>query len=411
MTSSTSTPEERTRGADHSQPSTSAPLPLSYSRIARAKALLVKEGWASYLRLKEKGGASLSESESNFANTDQFTADLAACFSYSTDYFPFYREKRKRFRPREWTYYVDIRDEVIEHRFPKDSDARDYITAYRISVIRNQLANIIKKRWFQFWASLLALAVPTWFAFDLGQWTRFDTTWKVGFLAGYAVMMFVVYQVLLYQLRHTTTEWKATFRSNASDLSSTIQNRIHHLAQSFETLQRYVSVSHTKTEDIESQDWLDHAKSWTQLAMWMAFRIDHIEQFLQSEMQRIRIFALWSDTAGNALSFAVWLICCGVVAGTALLVHGAHLTYIVTAWIAAGVILSGVFAWRTTRGDFSVSPTDIMKSVGSHDWSRFSDTRLDAAMGDLIFSAKKVYQMDMLRGGYGSGGGRRPPKG
>lgn len=374
---------------------------LSVVREQRAQELL-KPDAGNYCSLKEKGGAKLADDSTEFERTQQYQADVEACFSYRTNYFPHFHEKWRRFRPFGWTYFVDIHDETIEQRFPRDQDLRAFIAAFRLSLKKNQVINVRRKRTYQFCTSILVLAPCAWLAIDPGRWAQSSSNAHLGAGALYFVGVGIVYLALNALLKRTTREWKLVFTTNARDLSSKIQNRMNSLTQNYQTFLRELAEAHTKTGDIEGNDWLERTKWWTQIAVWTAFRVDFIEKFLQSEMQRVRIFAYWSDTIGNASAFAVWFFCCALAGTTIWAFEGLDPSRLTFWWFCAGTIVAAYFAWSTTLPKFSISPRAIEDSVGDHDWNRFSDLKLDEEMGDQIKKAKAQWRIDRLQGGYGS---------
>ncbi|HEX4860681.1 MAG TPA: hypothetical protein VFV07_05555, partial [Rhizomicrobium sp.] len=91
--------------------------------------------------------------------TRVFETDMNNYYHFPIDYAPYFDRRWNLLSPSKWLYFIDINDEVIEKKFPRDQDMRSIITAFRYSIIRNRRHIIALKRATQA-LGLAALLVP-----------------------------------------------------------------------------------------------------------------------------------------------------------------------------------------------------------------------------------------------------------
>jgi hypothetical protein len=248
-------------------------------------------------------------------------------------------------------------------------------------------------------------------------------------------------------------------------LTKKIQLRVGNLNQAFQFYMRQIDAEE-RVRDISDAEWTHRSAWWMKLSMWVPKRVEYIEKFLQTEMQRTRIFMLWSGTVGRLIAMAIVLIgavlALSFVATRSGVAFGAMLNpsvwlpvlatasvsmwagwrvlrsdnYFVAALAASLAALFAVFVWATgmalnpTSPDLfwlaigalvsvvvarasiesSVSLSDIATALTKEPLglnSRFADIRLHDELGEQIRKDKETIRQERLRGGgIGQGGGR-----
>lgn len=368
-------------------------------RRQRARELVQKQD--VFFRLSDEGNASLPEQETDYDATLLYKEELEFYFRYNIDYFPYFEEEYKHRNPFKWNYYIDIHDAIVEDKFKRDQDIRAYINAYRYTVHENQKHNILRKRIAQLIASLGCLIVGFLSAIgsNIDSYQRAVGGWEFGIFA--AVMFALSFIGLQAFLRINVGRLHDTFQANAKDLSARIQHRLNDLSQNYTIFLMRTQEEEFNTAHVENPEWTQRVKWWVMLAMWNSKRIEYIEKYLQSEMQRMRIFTLWSGLVGRMITYTLWAILAGTAIGISLL--SAPLFSLTSVYTLLGVSLSFFFGWYSLKEQFSISIDKLRRWVGNSDWKRFSDIGLHQDVGELIRRDKDRLRQEKLRGGFGGG--------
>ncbi len=390
-------------------------FPQVQQRLVKARSWL--DGKAAYYTFSADSSVNLREEPTGYEQTQHLKKEIDDYFGFRLDYFPFFEQHAPSIWPWNWYFFSDINDDMIERKFPRDADVRTFITAYRMAVQKNQWRNIRKKRTLQLFVTFLAL-LP---ALALGVWsdvtfgflgsTGIEGDGQTLLLLGGITLIFIMisYWIAKFFLSNTTTLLNATFESSARDLSSKVQNRMNMLAKNQKTFQNHVLSAQTDTDDIENVEWTFRAKWWMQLSMWTPKRIEYIEKFLQSEMQRLRMYRRLTNFIGNLSAFTLWGGCIALAVGT-IMNQGAPLTNLdILVPLALGGIASLRFTMSSIGDKYSITNARISESIGDEEWQRFSDIGFHEELGEIVRRDKEAIRQATLKGGYGSGSSSTPP--
>jgi hypothetical protein len=407
--------------------SRSAAFPRSAERIRMARELL-EDGRAGqgFWRFKPGTENTIKPVPDDYEQTLAFEPDISRYFGYRIDYYPFFDEfnripLRRTTDPRRWTYFVDINDEIVEEKFQTDQDIRAFITGFRISVELNRWRIIWLKRFIQLLNVILCFApavlVAFWpFLVQSGLPLRNPSLFVVGVIGGlYALALFGFTSLALWFQRVREGQLSVVIGNNGKTLASALQRRANNLSRNFVAYLARIDAEEA-TKRMSDSSWTDRAAWWMKLCLWSPKRIEYIEKFLQSEMQRIRVFMLRSAWQGYAIAY-------GVLIGSALVAALLVLAEVGIEWLLRGPKLGelaplglylvglGFAGWFTNRSLLtSVTLRDISEPLGEEpmgEEARFSDAEFDTKLAEQIRKDKEKIRQAFLRGGgFGDGSGR-----
>jgi hypothetical protein len=328
--------------------------------------------------------------------TRVFETDMNNYYHFPIDYTPYFDRSWSLLSPSKWLYYIDINDEVIEKKFPRDQDMRAIITAFRYSIIRNRGHIIALKRVTQA-VGIVALLLP---ALVLAYMPGLASNPMVtGGLAGGAVLIAVLLAAYQYM---RDSQLKSVLERNGRTLASKIQDRANDLNRHF--LEFFARIDREELNDnMADPEWTHRSAWWMKLCMWYPRRIESIEMFLQSEMQRTRIYMLRSAWMGYVSAFVLILtipLAALILIGFKVsLAHGPALVWML--WLA-GTVASGLltlYSIRTTMTLKAIAETIGKEPLGHQ--SRFADIDLHNKLAGQIRRDKEGLRQANLRGGYG----------
>ncbi|MEO1041196.1 MAG: hypothetical protein AAFX52_02800 [Pseudomonadota bacterium] len=335
-----------------------------------------------------------------------YESELRRFFDYSIEYYPEFDRPLTVSQLGNWTSFVDLHDKTVEEKFPIDRDIRAYITAFRLTVQRNYRRFIRRRRTdqlilmmvlfvpFAFWALLPELrpaGAPAGFA---GLWP-FLSSQGPGqtLMASIAVMYLGSFAALLYNLSTSRQVLASTLHATAGDLKAKVQRRINSLHQGYNHSVKAVNEAEL-VSGVDDSQWIDDAKFWAQLALWKPKRIEYIEKFYQSEMQRTRVHAFRWRVGMRVLGWV--LVAISVIAASAIgLFAGDPMSLTLAGLVAA---LSFAHYQIILSKHYLVEITDIRQFIGQNDWKRFSDINFDEDFADIIRRDKMRIRQEKSRG-------------
>jgi hypothetical protein len=383
-------------------------LPLSSKRWRKAKSFLRRSQQSNYWKYRDDADIEREpEDLEMFKDRHKYDPELHKYFNFRIDYYPGFENEDLV----DGIWFADINDEMIEAKFPRDMDVRAFISAYHISVRRNQWLSIFRKRIWQVAVSLFLIA-PIFIATVMIKGDTADGASQGGlFSSGLggleiimsAISLFLAIAVARTHLSFLNQQLTQVMQGNAQTLNAKIQRRLNVLRQNFTRFYKAISEEEFSGANSQGAEWTDRARWWTRLAMWNPKRIEYIEKFLQSEMQRIRVFRRWSDAIGNMVSLGVFVLQAGVILGL-MLRMGPELTSL-QLWIgSASIIVAALITYISTNKKFSVQNSWIKRWIGDDDWPRFSSIGLDVEIGEIVRRDKdRIRQEKMRGGGFGTG--------
>ncbi|MEM9837523.1 MAG: hypothetical protein AAF830_00065 [Pseudomonadota bacterium] len=338
--------------------------------------------------------------------------ELRRYFDYKITYYPGYDRPLAVSQLTNWASFIDIHDEVVDEKFPIDRDIRAYITAFRLSLQRNYRRFILRRRIDQlilltvlmlplalwtFMPELRPEGVPMTFAAipDFLMGTGRDLALGVGAL--YAAS----FGILLYNLSTNRQVLASTMHANAGDLKAKVQRRINSLHQGYVHCVKAVNEAELNA-GLNDETWIDDSKYWAQLALWKPKRIEYIEKFYQSEMQRNRVSAFRWRVGMRIIG---WLMVAATIALAGVL---GFITRDPVGMSLAGIVATlGFVHYRVLLSKpYMVEITDIKRFIGDNDWKRFSDINFDEDFADIIRRDKMRIRQEKARGGVLGMGGR-----
>ncbi|HEY4941061.1 MAG TPA: hypothetical protein VII56_06505 [Rhizomicrobium sp.] len=366
--------------------------PKSAERKTRALRYLGRSQSFAALKIPDESDSKLEPID--YESTRSFASEINGYYKFHINYAPFFERGWNLLRPARWLYYIDINDETIEQKFPRDQDIRAIITAFRYSIVRNRHRIIRLKRTVQA-LSILALMVP---AIAFAYWPQL-----FGNLISMAVLVLVALGTTLgvggYQIMRDS-QLKSVLQSNGAVLANKVQGRANDLNRHFQEFFARIDREETN-EDMANPEWTHRSAWWMKLCLWYPRRIESIELFLQSEMQRTRIFMLRSAWAGYGSAVLVLLI---LPALAALAIALKHLSLTEPAWwfwlggTALSVVLT-MYSVRTSIHLSHISGALGKEPLGTH--SRFADLELHEKLAAQVRRDKERLRKFYLRGGFG----------
>jgi hypothetical protein len=405
-------------------------FPLTAERNRRARMLLAdSKATQRFWAFRPGAENDLKPDSDEYEKTQAFEKAIDEYFGFRIDYYPFFEPAGGNmpvaawniFDPRTWIYFVDINDEVTEQKFKVDQDVRAFITAFRISIERNRWKIIRLKRFIQT-ANLIGAFLPSVFvAFlpllkDFGvPVVKLDTPWALGLALAYAAVFFLGSWLLLWYQGTRESQLSTVISNNGKTLGSAMQRRANNLGKNFVTFLAKIDAEEA-TRKMADASWTDRSAWWMKLSLWNPKRIEYMEKFFQSEMQRTRIFMLRSGWSGYGLAVvslaavtaaAAFLI--GVEFGLASLLKHESLRPVASLLLFAGGLVLGF--WFTRRSlKSSITLQDISVPLGLEplgENARFADVMLHEKVSEQIRKDKeKIRQANLRGGGFGDGGPR-----
>jgi hypothetical protein len=341
-------------------------------------------------------------------------AEANQYFSYRTNLFHFRnRPDRTLFdllkRP---LTHADLEEEIIEQRFPEDINTRASIVALTMALKRNQCRHIYKKRLRQALITLPVAAIaviwPVLFQYALGVTASppdgaISALLSAGafgiFAAGYAM---AGHALLRRVLNHTTL---LVHQINGASFAGLVQRMVklnaRIRANFMKLLDADISKSQRDMKIIFRPDWPYRAKRLFKLALWQAKRIEALEKFWQIQLERIRVFDLWSNAAGNISShlLAAGIPTLAAIAGVQTFqLRSSSLPCV---WEFAGIFGAAAFVgWYfgrlSRRREYSFGMNDIAKQ-GIGEWDSFATVRYYEKIAAEYESGKGAFQADHLK--------------
>ena len=328
--------------------------------------------------------------------TRVFETDMNNYYHFPIDYTPYFDRRWNLLSPSKWLYFIDINDEVIEKKFPRDQDMRSIITAFRYSIIRNRRHIIALKRMTQA-LGIVALLLP---ALMLAYVPSLAHNMPVtAGLAGGAALIAILFAAYQYM---RDSQLKSVLERNGRTLASKIQDRANDLNRHF--LEFFARIDREElNEDMADPEWTHRSAWWMKLCMWYPRRIESIEMFLQSEMQRTRIYMLRSAWIGYGSAFLLVLTIplASLLAISLKMPVAGGSAPVWMLWLA-GTVAGGLLTLYSIRT--SIGLKDIAEAIGKEPLghqSRFADIDLHNKLAGQIRRDKEGLRQAQLRGGYG----------
>lgn len=334
-----------------------------------------------------------------------YEPELRRYFDFHMDYYPHYDRPMTVSNLRDWGSFIDIHDDTVEAKFPIDRDIRAYITAFRLSLQRNYRRFVVRRRRDQLLLLLTLLAplagwalMPSW----RPQSAPEDFLRLSGFVAGearsasiaVATIFVLIFGGLLYNMSQSRKVLASNLHANAGDLKAKVQRRINSLHQGYNHSVKAVNEAELNASS-DDERWVDDAKYWAQIALWKPKRIEHIEKFYQSEMQRLRVGAFRWRVAMRLLGWA--MVAVAIAAAASLGFVAGDPVGITLATIAGA--LSFLHYRIILSKPYIVELTDIRRFIGENDWKRFADINFDEDFADIIRRDKVRIRQEKGRGG------------
>ncbi len=364
--------------------------PKSAERRTHALAYLGQDETFSTLKIPEEADTPTDMLE--YEATRKLEPEINNYYSWHIDYTPFFERSWNLWRPASWLYYIDIVDETTERRFPSDGDIRAIITAFRYSIVRNRRHIIALKRSIQAF-SIAALLLPALLLAWVPAWSA--TLMPMAVLGGGA--LFIALLMGGYQYMRDS-QLKSILESNGRTLANKVQERASELNRNFTQVLARIDREETN-DNMANPEWTQRSAWWLKLSIWLPRRIEGIEMFLQSEMQRTRIFMLRSAWVGYAIAFAL-LLTLPLLAAFGVWLAPAHTTLPWLFWLG-GSAAAFVFTLYSVRT--SIKLRDIAEALGKEPLgrhSRFADLDLHNKIAGQIRGDKERYRQAQLRGGF-----------
>jgi hypothetical protein len=349
----------------------------------------------TFTTLKIPDDAASSEEPLNYESVKVFETEIDNYYSSHIDYTPFFDRRFNLWRPSSWLYYIDIIDERTEQRFPSDADIRAVITAFRYSVEHNRRRIIALKRAIQAF-SIFILLLPAILLAWAPAWLAAVPPMALGAGAVVVALLAGGYQYM------RDSQLKSILESNGRILANKVQERASDLNRHFTQFLARIDREET-TDNMADPEWTRRSAWWMKLSIWFPRRIEGIELFLQSEMQRTRIFMLRSAWVGYASAIALLLAIPAIAAAVVWLAPAAKSGGVPLPWLfwVLGVAAALAFTLYSVRT--SIRLTDISEALGKEPLgrhSRFADLDLHNKIAAQIRGDKERYRQDKLRGGY-----------
>lgn len=350
---------------------------------------------------------------------DELTELSNEYFRFKPDLFHFEGRKDRTLLDllRRPATYADLEEEIIEEKFPEDIKTRAFIHALILALERNQWRHIFKKRLRQAFATVpIAAVAVAWpalskYVYGVGNPLgislipegSFAPLVSVGAFAVCALGYGFIGHVALRKFyKDLTTLFQDKNRASCKSLVQHMVKLNGRIRANFtKLLGTDVENSEKHFKSIRQDDWPVKAKRLFKLGLWQAKRIEYLEKFWQVQLERLRVFELWSDAAGNSSSrvLAVAMAVGAALAGT--------WSFGMATW---GSVLEGEFlgifgvvalvAWHfgrlSRKDDFSFAMKDIVKQ-GFKEWDPFSTLRYYEKIAGQYESGKGAFQIDRLK--------------
>lgn len=375
---------------------------LSFHRENLAQKLLVREQGFWSIREDELADSSQTarpkQDATEYEETRKLETYIDEYFKFRIDYYPEFTVHEPYLRPWAWLYYADVNDDMTERKFQVDQDIRAYITAFRFSLQRNRYRIIVLKRILQSIALLLAFT-------PLGLLVAFNSTFSHEVATGIAAICWLASWCCVWFQSHVIEpRVKTVIRAAAKVLSNKIQGRVNKLMQNFTEFVANIDREEA-SEDIGEAEWTRRSAWWMKLAMWTPKRIEYVEKFLQSEMQRTKTFMITSSAMGHGLGYAMPTAMLLMV--LFVLPHFAQNSMVGISFLTlepfyAGVVLSLLISHYSMSS--TVSLAHLEESLGREPLgrnARFADIELHNKLSDQIRRDKEKLRQYKLAGGYG----------
>lgn len=364
--------------------------PLSTERKKRAGRLLVSAQRFSAIKTVDQ--TDFAPEPTDYDSTQTYKDAIGEYFNYHIDYYPLFSYPANPLSPGKWVYFADINDEITEQKFKRDQDIRAFITAFRYSIRNNRRGIIFLKRCIQAAAVVSIFALAAAIAFQGRPMPLSVPTIALMALTGLAVIGGGFYQNV------RESQLQSVIDASGKTLANALQERVNNLTKNF--IEFLADIDREEAnQDMTDPEWTNRSAWWMILSMWMPKRIEYIEKFLQSEMQRLRIFMLRSALVGYAAGYGV-LIGIAALSALALWFVPAGGAFKFAVWLSA-LVLSAGFTWFSLRSSLKLS--DIASALGREPLgksSRFADIDLHEKLGEQIRRDKEKLRQHLLAGGY-----------
>jgi hypothetical protein len=373
--------------------------PLSAERKKRARSLLVRSQRFSTIKTVDE--TDFAPEPTEYEASQVYKTSIGEYFNYHIDYYPLFAHPGNPASPSDWVYFADINDEITEQKFKRDQDIRAFITAFRFAIVNNRRGIIFLKRIIQaiVVAAIFALALAMAWQGELWP-PKMLTVWLV------LVALFAMFGGGFYQYVRGS-QLQSVIDANGKTLANALQEHVNKLTKNF--IEFLADIDREEaSNDMTDPQWTNRSAWWMILSMWVPKRIEYVEKFLQSEMQRLRIFMLRSALAGYVAGFAV-LFGFALAAAVALWLMPGALSWKLAMWLSAFVV-SLVFTWFSLSS--SVKLADISAALGKEPLgksSRFADIDLHEKLGEQIRRDKEKLRQHLLAGGYAENRPTRHP--
>jgi len=374
------------------------------ARMDLAKSMLTtNDGWVELV--PDPAGLAHEQPFETIERQRTYEPELRRYFDFKMDYYPHYERPMTVNSLRDWAAFIDIHDDTVEAKFPIDRDIRAYISAFRMSLQRNYRRFVVQRRRDQLILLLTLLAPLALWTFVPGVrpqdapeamqglanlFTGGGRDYAVGTLSVFTLM----FVGLLYNLSQSRKVLASTLHANAGDLKAKVQRRINSLHQGYNHSVKAVNEAELNATT-DDERWVDDAKYWAQIALWKPKRIEHIEKFYQSEMQRLRVGAFRWRVAMRLLGWAM-VATTVVLAASFGVVSGDPVGYSLAGLVG---VLSFLHYQIILSKPYIVELTDIRRFIGENDWKRFSDINFDEDFADIIRRDKVRIRQEKARGG------------
>ncbi|MGE0851867.1 MAG: hypothetical protein AB7O44_19950 [Hyphomicrobiaceae bacterium] len=334
-------------------------------------------------------------------------------FDYKVELFKFHR----RFDRGVWSLfkrpqtYADVEEENIEEKFPGDIRSRALMCGLNMVIKYNQWKHIAKKRLLQvgftmpvallyvWWTSVISYVaghlpageagVVYWWADKVDPATAIVLALGGGYIFGATLLM----RYFLSHMMHMFEEVNA----NSCQVLSNHMNKVSAKIKGIyiKLLITDITLSQNTLESIKSEDWPWKVERVFRLALWVAKRVEYLEQFWQLQLERLRLFETVSDFIGNFVSwFLTFLLIGGAIGASYLLYGSSDLAH-------SGILLLVVAAWyfgRVTRKpEYSFGMDDIVRQGFEGDWSPFSTVKFYDNIAQQFRSSKGDIRINKLR--------------
>jgi hypothetical protein len=341
------------------------------------------------------------------------------CFGYKTNLLYFHGRADRTLLDllkRPFTH-ADLLEETIEIEHPEDIHARARIRALTLVLQGNQRRNITKKRLRQaiFTLPIAATAIiwPTLFKYGITLAAPLGTAQVAegspvaallsagtfGVVAGgYALGGHFLLRRFLKQM---TTVFRDKNRASCKGLVQQMADLNARIRAAFtKLLGTDIAKSQTDMQSILSGNWPAKAKRLFKLALWQAKRIEGIERYWQSQLERIRVFELCSDAAGNLSSHLL----AGTISILAAVVGIWTFGLPTATWAVVGgyagifamiALLAHHFGRLTRKPEFSYAMNDIARQ-GFREWSPFATVRYFDKIAAEFESGKGDFQLNRI---------------